>query len=155
MDALNIVAIILFSGAIGGIVNAIVSDNGFIKPREEDLDNVSIVRPGFIGNILVGAISAFISWGLYGAYSGVMIYSTSNGANFSSEMGVSISAISGAILVGMGGARWLTNEVDKSLLRTAAASAAASMPSKDDSERIILATPAQAFNIAKQMYLKS
>jgi len=155
MNVLNIIAIILFSGAIGGIVNAIISDNGFIKPREENLENVSIVRPGFIGNILVGAISAFISWGLYGAYSGVVIYSTPNGANFSTDMGVSISAIAGAILIGIGGARWLTNEVDKNLLRTAAATAAAAMPSRDDSRRITIATPAQAFNIAKQMYLKN
>ncbi len=155
MDLLNIIAIIMFSGAIGGIVNAVVSDNGFIKPREENLGNASIVRPGFIGNVLIGAISAFISWGLYGAYSGVMVYSTSSGANLSSEIGVPISAVSGAILVGMGGARWLTNEVDKRLLRTAASTAAASMPSRDGSERIIGATPAQAFNIAKEMYLRS
>jgi hypothetical protein len=68
------------------------------------------------------------------------------------EITVSISSIAGAVLVGIGGARWLTNEVDKKLLRTAAATAAASKASFDDSQRIATATPAQAFNIAKKMY---
>jgi hypothetical protein len=105
--------------------------------------------------MLIGAVAAFISWGLYGAFSGVMVYSSSNGIALSSEIGLTISAISGAVLVGIGGARWLTNEVDKSLLRTAAATAAASRTSFEDSRRISIATPAQAFNIAKQMYMKS
>ncbi|MDQ1262924.1 MAG: hypothetical protein QG575_2105, partial [Euryarchaeota archaeon] len=64
----------------------------------------------------------------------------------------SIASIAGAVLVGIGGARWLTNEVDKKLLRTAASTAAASKASFDDSQKIARATPAQAFNIAKKMY---
>lgn len=155
MNVIEVIAIILFSGALGGIINALVSDNGFIRPREERLENVKILRPGFLGNMLVGAVAAFTSWGLYGAYSGVMVFSSSSGIAVSSEIGLTISAIAGAILVGIGGARWLTNEVDKSLLRTAAATAAASNSSYEDSQRISIATPAQAFNIAKQMYMKS
>jgi hypothetical protein len=42
--------------------------------------------------------------------------------------------------------------VDKTLLRTAAVTAAASRASYDESQRIAIATPAQAFNIAKKMY---
>ena len=155
MYMVEVIVIILFSGALGGIINALVSDNGFIRPREESLENVRILRPGFLGNMLIGAVAAFISWGLYGAFSGVMVYNSSNGIALSSEIGLTISAISGAILIGIGGARWLTNEVDKSLLRTAAATAAASRTSFEDSQRISIATPAQAFNIAKQMYMKS
>ena len=64
--------IILLCGAVGGIINAIISDNGFVKPREETIDNVCIVRPGIAGNILLGTTAAFISWGLYGSYSGVL-----------------------------------------------------------------------------------
>jgi hypothetical protein len=56
--------IILLSGAFGGIINAIISDNGFIRPREETVDSVTIIRPGLAGNILLGAVAAFISWGL-------------------------------------------------------------------------------------------
>jgi hypothetical protein len=57
---------ILLSGAVGGIINALFTDNGFIMPREEIADNVCILRPGVVGNVLLGSIAAFISWGLYG-----------------------------------------------------------------------------------------
>ena len=46
--------IILLCGAVGGIINAIISDNGFVKPREETIDNVCILRPGIAGNICWG-----------------------------------------------------------------------------------------------------
>ncbi len=151
MSLLVPVGIILLSGAFGGIINAIMSDNGFIKPREEIVDNVTIVRPGVLGNVLLGAVAAFISWGLYGAYSAALIYMAGTGLGLD-EVSVSISSVAAAILIGIGGARWLTNEVDKTLLRTAAVTAAAARSSYDDSQRIAIATPAQAFNIAKRMY---
>jgi len=145
--------IILLCGAVGGIINAIISDNGFVKPREETIDNVCILRPGIAGNILLGATAAFISWGLYGSYSSVLIFGDTEVMGFG-ELNLSLSAVAAAILVGMGGARWLTNEVDKSLLKTAAITAAASRQSFEDSpQRIVVSTPAQAFNIAKGMYL--
>jgi hypothetical protein len=143
--------IILLSGAIGGVINAIISDNGFVKPREETIDNVSIVRPGIAGNILLGAIAAFISWGLYGSYSGVLLFEDATGMGVE-ELNLSLSAVAAAILIGIGGARWLTNEVDKSLLKAAAVTAAASKQSFEDSQRIVISSPAQAFNIAKGMY---
>lgn len=151
MSLLVPLGIILLSGAFGGIINAIVSDNGFIRPREETVDNITIVRPGFLGNILLGAVAAFISWGLYGAYSAVIVYIAGTGLG-TEGISISVSTIAGAILIGIGGARWLTNEVDKTLLRTAAVTAAASRASYDESQRIAISTPAQAFNIAKRMY---
>lgn len=141
----------MLSGAVGGIVNALVSDNGFVKPSEECTGEVTIIRPGFAGNILLGSVAAFISWGLYGAFSDAVLFGTATGLG-TEEISVSISSIAGALLIGIGGARWLTNEVDKKLLRTAATAAAASKASFEDSQRIAVATPAQAFNIAKKMY---
>jgi len=35
MTMLVPIGVIMLSGAVGGIVNALVSDNGFIKPSEE------------------------------------------------------------------------------------------------------------------------
>ena len=151
MPMLIPIGIIMLSGAIGGIVNALVSDNGFIKPSEETAGEVTIIRPGFAGNILLGAVAAFVSWGLYGAFSNAVLFGTTSGIG-TDDITVSIASIAGALLVGIGGARWLTNEVDKKLLRTAAATAAASKSSFDDSQKIAIATPAQAFNIAKKMY---
>jgi hypothetical protein len=93
--------IILLGGAVGGIINAIISDNGFVKPREETIDNVCIVRPGIAGNILLGATAAFISWGLYGSYSGFLLFgdTISMGAE---ELNLSLSAIAS----NPGGNRW-------------------------------------------------
>ena len=152
MSMLMPIGIIALSGAVGGVINALVSDNGFIKPREETAENVTIIRPGFAGNILLGGAAAFISWGLYGAFSSAIVYGAANGAG-TTEVSVTISSIAGAVLVGIGGARWLTNEVDKRLLRTAASTAAASRESFDEAQKIAVSTPAQAFNIAKKMYL--
>jgi hypothetical protein len=143
--------IVVLGGAVGGIINAIISDNGFIFPREETIENVCIVRPGVIGNVLLGAVASFVSWGLYGSYSGVFLLGESTGAE---EIDITLSAIAGAILIGIGGARWLTNEVDKNLLKTAAITAAAASPSPGDSQRMVVASPAQAFSIAKNMLLK-
>jgi hypothetical protein len=42
--------------------------------------------------------------------------------------------------------------VDKKLLRTAATAAAASKANFEESRKIAIGTPAQAFNIAKKMY---
>ncbi|HPC90577.1 MAG TPA: hypothetical protein PLN19_09345 [Methanothrix sp.] len=143
----------MLGGAVGGIVNALVSDNGFVRPSEETAGDVVIIRPGIAGNLILGAVAAFISWGLYGAFSNFVVWGASSGMG-TGEISVSISSIAGAVLVGIGGARWLTNEVDKKLLRTAATAAAASKASFDDSQRIAVASPAQAFNIAKKMYLE-
>lgn len=151
MTTLIPIGVIMLSGAVGGIVNALVSDNGFVKPSEECTGEVTIIRPGFAGNILLGSVAAFISWGLYGAFSDAVLFGTATGLG-TEEISVSISSIAGALLIGIGGARWLTNEVDKKLLRTAATAAAASKASFEDSQRIAVATPAQAFNIAKKMY---
>jgi hypothetical protein len=52
-------------------------------------------------------------------------------------------------LIGVSGARWLTNEVDKTLLRAAAAEAANAKASPNASQQIMMAPPAQALNIAK------
>jgi len=46
------IGIVMLSGAVGGIVNALVSDNGFVRPSEETQGDVTIIRPGFAGNIV-------------------------------------------------------------------------------------------------------
>jgi hypothetical protein len=51
----------------------------------------------------------------------------------------------------VGGARWLTNEVDKTLLKAAASKAAESQATPSASKQIAGASPIQALNIAKNM----
>lgn len=57
----------------------------------------------------------------------------------------------GAVLVGIGGARWLTNEVDKSLLKAAATKAMAAEADPAIARQMALASPLEAFEIAKKL----
>jgi hypothetical protein len=95
-----------------------------------------------------------VSWGLYGPLSPYYIIGTEQAlaANALPEtVGLTLAALVGAIMIGIGGARWLTSEVDKNLLRATAAQAASSKPSAAASQQIAIATPAQALNVARMM----
>ena len=58
MDPWQCALFVLLAGAVGGVVNALLTENGFILPRRVS----GIICPGFISNVLVGAIAAFASW---------------------------------------------------------------------------------------------
>jgi hypothetical protein len=143
--------VIFAAGAVGGIVNALMTDNGFLMPRQESVRETTIYRPGFLGNLIIGGVGALVSWGLYGPLSAYQLFSTSAGLDATNwgTGGVSLASLVGAILIGVSGARWLTNEVDKTLLRAAAAEAANAKASPNASQQIMMAPPAQALNIAK------
>jgi hypothetical protein len=147
MPIWGLLIIICCAGAVGGSVNALISDNGFIKPRTESIDGRKIVRPGFLGNIFIGAISAGVSWGLYGSLANEILVTLIE----KSERGITLSALAGAVLVGIGGARSLTNEVDKTLLTAAASRATASQADPVAAQKIASASPAQVLNIVKSL----
>ena len=105
--------LIVIAGAVGGVINALLTDNGFILPRRVK----EILCPGFLSNVLVGAISAFISWAAYGSGAGVELAATAAAGGQRAEISLTFSALAGALIVGVAGARWLTNEVDKQLLK--------------------------------------
>src|SRR5262249_14318307 len=67
--------------------------------------------PGAIGNIIVGTISAVVSWAFYGSGAAVDIAS----ANPRELVSLRLTALAGALMVGVAGARFLTSEVDKAL----------------------------------------
>ena len=69
--------LITTAGAIGGVVNALMSDNGFILPRLKK----GIMCPGFISNIFIGALSAFSSWSFYGSGASVASWQFAVGLN--------------------------------------------------------------------------
>ena len=104
--------LIFVAGAIGGMVNALMTDNGFVLPTRES----SILCPGFLSNVLVGAFAAFSSWAFYGSGAGVAAARTAAAGDTHTEISVTFSALAGAFLVGVAGAKWITNEVDKKLL---------------------------------------
>lgn len=151
MSIFQLLAAVALAGVIGGLVNALTSDNGFILPKKEQIDKLTILRPGYLGNAFMGAVAATISWGLYGP---LATYYVLGGVKdpAASPAGLTLSALFGAVLVGVGGAKWLTNEVDKSLLRAAASKAASSRPVNDAvAQQMALASPAQALQLAREM----
>jgi hypothetical protein len=243
-----IIALVVVMGALGGAINALISDNGFFLPMEETKSGTRIWRPGFLGNMVIGSTAAFVSWGLYGPLSSSLVYplrrpgglpnselqyiEAVNAAHLANEAalkahqelelakahlrtaedslrattgtkakslelenlvkrgyemvqvanergeiairsiaeakaltdaaqkvldanakealmqsagGLSLSGLVGAVLVGVGGARWLTNEVDKRLLRLAGSKAAAKQGSSEkDSLALMTLAPADA-----------
>ena len=147
--------LVLLAGAVGGAVNALMTDNGFLLPKSETtLSGATILRPGYVGNMLIGGVAALVSWGLYGPLGGYIVAGTTQAlqANAAPErLGLSLASLVGGLLVGVGGARWLSNEVDKNLLRAAASSAASKAPSESASKTIAMGTPAEALSVAKGM----
>ncbi len=111
MSLWTLLIVICLSGAIGGLVNAILVEDGFHLP---DMSN-GILRPGFLGNIITGAAAAGASWGLYGPFSSASILGPQPAGTLADTFNMSLAALIGAFFVGMGGARWLTSEVDRKL----------------------------------------
>jgi hypothetical protein len=144
-----ILVVVWVAGGIGGAINALMSDNGFVLPKAADTTDGRILRPGFLGNVLIGGVAAVISWGLYGPFAAYPLIGGSVPSGSASVM-LSLSAFVGAVLVGVGGARWLTNEVDKTLLRAAASQAAAGAADSDKAAKILTASPAQALSLTSQ-----
>lgn len=107
---------IILIGAIGGLINALIGDDkGFVIPKKVPVGEKVILRPGILGNVLVSSFSAFISWGLYGPLSDLDIISDPD------QLAVTLTVgnLAAAGLVGVAGARWLTNEIDKKVLKEA------------------------------------
>ena len=113
MTAWQCALLVATAGAIGGVLNALLTDNGFILPRRE----AGVLCPGFLSNVLLGTLAAVASWGLYGSGAGVELARTAAAGAPRVEISLTVGALAGALLVGLGGARWLTNEVDKRLLQ--------------------------------------
>lgn len=141
-----LLVIVCAAGAVGGLINALLSDNGFLLPCKQEVNQAFILRPGFLGNMVIGMVAAAISWGLYGPLSTMPIFSALPAVH-----GLTLSALVGATLVGIGGARWVTNEIDKKLLTAAASKAAAAPPAPEAAQQMIAASPAQALAIAQQL----
>lgn len=154
MSLLMLTFFIFLAGAVGGIVNALLSQNAVILPKREvtGTDN-KVFRLGFLGNMFISGVAACISWGLYGPFASETILGDKLQANELGSPGLELplSALVGATLVGVAGARWITNEVDKVLLRTAASKAAQAQPDQDKALQIALASPVGALKIAQSM----
>ena len=121
MSVWTLLAVVFGAGAVGGVVNALISDNGFVLPRREVVNGVLVIRPGFLLNVFVGGIAGAVSWGLYGPFGAWYML----GGPEEAKGGLTLAALLGAVLVGVAGARWLTSEAEKKLLRAQGVNAGA------------------------------
>lgn len=136
--------IFVVAGLIGGLVNAATSDDGFVLYRAIKSDDGKITwHPGLIGGLLISAVAALLSWTLYGADAGKMIF----GEPLSMP---TLSAVGGALLTGIGGSRWLTAEVDKILSKRTAILVAGSQNTQSLVQTIANQSPAQAMQSVLQ-----
>lgn len=154
--------VVFVAGVIGGVINALISDNGFPIPSRVTENDIKIWKPGFLGNMLIGGVAAAISWGLYGP-AGVhtLIWDRLPARSSAANPGevpeaaqprpiLSLAGLVGGVLVGVGGARWLSNEVDKSLLRGAATEAALTGKNEQLAATLAIVPPAAALHAAAE-----
>jgi hypothetical protein len=149
----KILGIVFAAGAVGGVINALLTDNGFIRPKNAVAGDTTIWRPGAVGNLLVGATAAVISWGLYGPFANAVIAPLAATPAATPEPTLTVAAFVGAILVGISGARWLTNEVDKKLLKATASAVASAKAAPETAVELMTARPARALEIAQRLNL--
>ena len=151
MTIWGLLGIVCAAGALGGLINALLTDNGFAIPKRDKVGEISLLRPGVVGNMLISAVAAGISWGLYGPLAGFNILTHPSAEPRQSELTMSLAALVGAVLVGVAGAKWLTNEVDKNLLKAAATKAASSTPDAATAQAMALSSPAQVAALAESL----
>jgi hypothetical protein len=150
MNAWQASLVIVAAGALGGVVSAFLSeDRGFALPRTVPIDGSTVLRPGFAGHVLVGGVASFISWGLYGP--GTELVLLGNGSAQAGGAGMTAGAVAGAMGVGVGGAKFLSNYVDKKLLRATATVAAGKGADAQAAGHLDVAEPTAALEIARKM----
>lgn len=144
----KIAGLITLAGLVGGLINALLSDTGIFLPGEQIVAGRHVLKPGFIGNLLIGAAAAFISWGLYGPFSDYVIIPPGP----VTDLNLDVATLVGAIVAGSGGSRLITSALDKRVLaETAATAAGASGASAADAASIATASPTEALRTARQM----
>jgi hypothetical protein len=132
------------AGAVGGVVNALLSSNGFVLPKISN----GILQPGMIGNLLLGAFAAVITWGLYGPLKDAVLLGTQPASQLPANL--TVTAVVGAALAGAGGARVVSGEVDKKFFKSAATVAAQKAPNQALAATMATTSPADALEKARQ-----
>jgi len=135
----------LLIGGIGGALNAVLSDHARLLPSIVTLTpgGTRVVRIGIVGNILTGMIVTLcLFWTIQAAGSTL---------NANGSLGLVLLGLSD-LFISFVSARWVTNEVDKLVLRKAvfkAASAPAAHP--DTVDQMELAPPYTLYTLAERL----
>ena len=133
MQPWSCAALIVIAGSVGGFVNALVSNNGFALPRRVK----GVLCPGALSTVFIGAFAAFASWAFYGSGADLDV------TDANALIHLRFSAVAGAFLVGVVGAKWITNEADKRLLRESVNVAAVKNIPADRVQEIVSGSPLQ------------
>lgn len=147
MSVLRSLLIIAIAGGVGGLLHSFLVDNTLGKRKE-----------GFSGwilalmfNILIGAAASAMSWGLYGPLNSYPILGALPEGNTPPAMALTLSVLASAVMIGVGGPRWLQSEVDKRLLQEAASTAASKHPDNGTSQKMLTATALEVRELARNM----
>lgn len=147
MSVLGSVLAIAIAGGVGGVLNALMTDNvfGIIKKDWEGW----LAALGI--NVVIGAVAAAVSWALYGPLAAYPVLGPAPGGGGSVATLTTLAALAGALLVGIGGTRWLQGEVDKRVLTEAAATAAQKSADPATAAQMIGASPVKVRNLANAL----
>jgi len=105
-----LLAVVAGVGALGGFLNGYLNSSGLILPRMPVVNGKLTFFPGFLGNVVTGAIAAIVTvWLATPGQPGADPGGTSKNL-------LTPAVVIGAFLSGLGGANILTSQRDKSLL---------------------------------------
>ncbi|HUC20232.1 MAG TPA: hypothetical protein VMR98_01920 [Candidatus Polarisedimenticolaceae bacterium] len=126
-DIVQVMCAVGLAGGIGGLLNGFMPNQGFALPqrikRQAKIEGedkpilVNILDPGFVGTVLVGIAAAAVLFALYGPLKDLVVF----GPDKVEMPGVKLSELFVSVIVGMGGGRLLTKEVDEKITKTTAA----------------------------------
>jgi hypothetical protein len=133
--------VVVGAGAVGGVVNALLSNNNDVTIPK--LSN-GVLRLGVMGNVLLGAFAAVVTWGLYGPLKDAVLLGSQPASQLPANL--TITAMVGAALAGAGGARVVSGELDKRIYQGVAVQAAQKAGDPALAVRIATAAPADVLS---------
>lgn len=137
----GILGAIAGAGAIGGVINALLGDSGGLSlPKQVH----GVLQLGFLGNVVLGAFAAVATWGLYGPLKDAVLLGANPGNMLPANL--TVTAIVGAALTGAGGAKVVSNEIDKRVLKKTAVEAATKDANPDLAATIGSSSPLAALD---------
>jgi hypothetical protein len=110
MNIYQVAGLIFVFGAAGGIVNCIVLGAHRVLPA---YDGEKIWHPGWAGNLFLGGIASVLIWGIYGSSASFDLLGKTP-----FEGHLTVAQLLTSVVVGMGGSRILTLELQKLILRS-------------------------------------
>jgi hypothetical protein len=158
--------IVFVAGMAGGGFDAYRTRNTNLLPKAPALSNQvnpqtspvtvsqdDLKRPGLLYSVLTGGFAALLSWALYGPLAQLNLLDVGAPAQ---EYAMTLAAVAGAFFVGMGGARWLSAEADKTILQTSSTLGLASNANPAAAQQLSSTeSPGAALQIAAGAYAES